>query len=79
MSLLIFLQVKVVTHKSPWEQLMTCKQHKQEQLKFFCEKCETLTCRDCQLMDHKDHKYQFLDQVCCFWFFFTFTVVRCSK
>ncbi|BFZ15770.1 hypothetical protein BsWGS_18809 [Bradybaena similaris] len=55
-------EVKVVTHKSPWEQLMTCKQHKQEQLKFFCEKCETLTCRDCQLMDHKEHKYQFLDQ-----------------
>ncbi|XP_035828446.1 E3 ubiquitin-protein ligase TRIM33 isoform X2 [Aplysia californica] len=55
-------QVKVVTSKSPWEQLMTCKQHKQEQLKFFCEKCEKLTCRDCQLLDHKDHKYQFLDQ-----------------
>ncbi|CAG5134573.1 unnamed protein product, partial [Candidula unifasciata] len=54
--------VKVVTNKSPWEQLMTCKQHKQEHLKFFCEKCETLTCRDCQLMDHKEHKYQFLDQ-----------------
>ncbi|CAL1538893.1 unnamed protein product [Lymnaea stagnalis] len=55
-------EVKVVTNKSPWEQLMTCKQHKQEQLKFFCEKCEKLTCRDCQLMDHKEHKYQFLDQ-----------------
>ncbi|XP_059160939.1 E3 ubiquitin-protein ligase TRIM33-like isoform X2 [Physella acuta] len=55
-------EVKVVTSKSPWEQLMTCKQHKQEQLKFFCEKCEKLTCRDCQLMDHKEHKYQFLDQ-----------------
>ncbi|KAH9518788.1 hypothetical protein Btru_006275 [Bulinus truncatus] len=54
--------VKVVTSKSPWEQLMMCKQHKQEQLKFFCEKCEKLTCRDCQLMDHKEHKYQFLDQ-----------------
>ncbi|BFZ05146.1 hypothetical protein BsWGS_08185 [Bradybaena similaris] len=54
-------EVKVVTNKSPWEQLMMCKQHKQEQLKFFCEKCEMLTCRDCQLMDHKEHKYQFLD------------------
>ncbi|KAI8783989.1 E3 ubiquitin-protein ligase TRIM33 isoform X1 [Biomphalaria glabrata] len=56
------VSAKVVTSKSPWEQLMMCKQHKQEQLKFFCEKCEKLTCRDCQLMDHKEHKYQFLDQ-----------------
>ncbi|CAG5133116.1 unnamed protein product [Candidula unifasciata] len=54
-------EVKVVINKSPWEQLMMCKQHRQEQLKFFCEKCEMLTCRDCQLMDHKEHKYQFLD------------------
>lgn len=23
----------------------------------FCETCDRLTCRDCQLLKHKDHKY----------------------
>ncbi|GFR97853.1 E3 ubiquitin-protein ligase TRIM33 [Elysia marginata] len=55
-------EVNIAVNKSPWEQQMMCKQHRQEELKFFCERCEKLTCRDCQLMDHKDHKYQFLDQ-----------------
>ncbi|RUS80711.1 hypothetical protein EGW08_011534 [Elysia chlorotica] len=55
-------EVDVAVNKSPWEQQMMCKLHKQEELKFFCERCEKLTCRDCQLVEHKDHKYQFLDQ-----------------
>lgn len=58
---------------------MMCKQHKQEQLKFFCEKCEMLTCRDCQLMDHKEHKYQFLDHVSwqCFQLFCVGFIFQC--
>ncbi|XP_046546043.1 E3 ubiquitin-protein ligase TRIM33-like isoform X1 [Haliotis rubra] len=43
------------------ESSLYCKQHKQEKLMFFCESCDILTCRDCQLVEHKDHKYQFLD------------------
>ncbi|XP_062852518.1 transcription intermediary factor 1-alpha isoform X2 [Trichomycterus rosablanca] len=38
-----------------------CEIHKQEPLKLFCETCDRLTCRDCQLLKHKDHNYQFLD------------------
>uniref|UniRef100_A0A4W5KVC4 B box-type domain-containing protein n=2 Tax=Hucho hucho TaxID=62062 RepID=A0A4W5KVC4_9TELE len=34
-----------------------CDIHKQEPLKLFCETCDRLTCRDCQLLKHKDHKY----------------------
>lgn len=34
-----------------------CNIHKQEPLKLFCETCDRLTCRDCQLLKHKDHKY----------------------
>ncbi|KAM7414981.1 hypothetical protein PAMA_019681 [Pampus argenteus] len=37
-----------------------CDIHKQEPLKLFCETCDLLTCRDCQLAKHKDHNYQFL-------------------
>ncbi|KAB0361319.1 hypothetical protein FD754_005475 [Muntiacus muntjak] len=32
-----------------------CPVHKQEQLKLFCETCDRLTCRDCQLLEHKEH------------------------
>ncbi|XP_066922859.1 transcription intermediary factor 1-alpha-like isoform X1 [Clytia hemisphaerica] len=39
-----------------------CKIHPQEQLKLFCANCEKLTCRDCQLIEHKDHRYQFIDE-----------------
>ncbi|XP_069495115.1 transcription intermediary factor 1-beta [Ambystoma mexicanum] len=38
-----------------------CSLHKQEPLMLFCDTCDTLTCRDCQLQSHKDHQYQFLD------------------
>lgn len=38
-----------------------CDIHKQEPLKLFCETCDRLTCRDCQLLRHKDHNYQFLE------------------
>ncbi|XP_035237028.1 E3 ubiquitin-protein ligase TRIM33 isoform X1 [Anguilla anguilla] len=39
-----------------------CPVHKQEALKLFCETCDTLTCRDCQLLEHKEHRYQFLEE-----------------
>ena len=40
---------------------MKCPVHKQELLVLYCETCDRLTCRDCQLQEHKDHKYHFLD------------------
>lgn len=36
-----------------------CPVHKQEQLKLFCETCDRLTCRDCQLLEHKEHRYKY--------------------
>ncbi|MGH0167569.1 UNVERIFIED_CONTAM: hypothetical protein FKN15_052700 [Acipenser sinensis] len=39
-----------------------CPIHKQEALKLFCETCDRLTCRDCQLQEHKEHRYQFLEE-----------------
>ncbi|XP_069048144.1 transcription intermediary factor 1-alpha isoform X1 [Lepisosteus oculatus] len=38
-----------------------CPIHKKEPLKLFCDTCDRLTCRDCQLLEHKDHRYQFLE------------------
>ncbi|XP_051789824.1 transcription intermediary factor 1-beta-like isoform X1 [Erpetoichthys calabaricus] len=43
------------------DRLLFCPAHRHEPLKIFCVTCEVLTCRDCQLHDHKDHKYQFLE------------------
>ncbi|XP_066489352.1 transcription intermediary factor 1-alpha [Tiliqua scincoides] len=39
-----------------------CPYHKKEQLKLYCETCDKLTCRDCQLLEHKEHRYQFIDE-----------------
>lgn len=36
-----------------------CVIHVDEKLSLYCETCNKLTCRDCQLEDHRDHKYKF--------------------
>ncbi|XP_052800130.1 E3 ubiquitin-protein ligase TRIM33-like isoform X2 [Mya arenaria] len=41
---------------------MYCEVHQLETLKLFCLTCEKLTCRDCQLEDHKDHNYQYIEK-----------------
>lgn len=46
------------------QKYLFCPVHSHEQLKLYCETCDKLTCRDCQLSDHKDHKYQFLSKAC---------------
>jgi hypothetical protein len=34
-------------------QPMTCQLHSDEILKFYCEKCTALICRDCRDLHHK--------------------------
>ncbi|KAM6364577.1 transcription intermediary factor 1-beta isoform 2-T2 [Pluvialis apricaria] len=43
------------------ERTVYCSVHKHEPLVLFCNTCDTLTCRDCQLDMHKDHQYQLLE------------------
>ena len=33
-----------------------CSQHRDEKLKFYCKECEVLSCRDCIVFSHKNHK-----------------------
>lgn len=40
-----------------------CEVHPQEALSFFCETCEKLTCRDCQLMNHPKHDFKPVSEV----------------
>ena len=36
-----------------------CAQHKGEVLKLYCEDCEKLICRDCTLVEHRQHNFKF--------------------
>ncbi|XP_038568332.1 transcription intermediary factor 1-beta [Micropterus salmoides] len=39
-----------------------CRIHPSEPLKLFCFTCKQVTCRDCQLMTHMNHSYQFVSE-----------------
>ena len=49
--------IQLPTKNSP-----TCKKHKGE-MKLYCFQCEQLICRDCTLVDHAGHKFDFVGDV----------------
>ena len=40
-----------------------CAKHTGETLKLFCETCQETICRDCTIVDHREHKYNFVADV----------------
>ncbi|KAK3753822.1 hypothetical protein QZH41_005375 [Actinostola sp. cb2023] len=42
------------------EKPMLCGKHKGKKQKLFCKTCEVLICRDCTIIDHKDHDICFI-------------------
>lgn len=48
---------------SQGDRSLRCQLHPQEKLSLFCETCDKLTCRDCQLSEHRDHKYKFAHEI----------------
>ena len=40
-----------------------CRKHTGETLKLFCQSCQKTICRDCTIVDHRDHKYDFVADV----------------
>ena len=40
----------------PTEHLCSQPNHEKEELKFYCKTCQSLTCRECILVLHKDHR-----------------------
>ncbi|XP_019633489.1 PREDICTED: uncharacterized protein LOC109476912 [Branchiostoma belcheri] len=40
--------------------LPTCPKHEDEKMKFYCETCKCPICRDCSVLQHKNHKYGYL-------------------
>ncbi|KAL9958097.1 hypothetical protein ACROYT_G035066 [Oculina patagonica] len=41
----------------------SCEKHDGEILKLFCQTCDHLICRDCAIIEHRDHKYSFLKDI----------------
>lgn len=37
-----------------------CGIHRSEQLKYYCETCNQAVCRDCVLIEHRQHKYNYI-------------------
>ena len=42
---------------------MNCQLHEDETLKFYCETCGMLICRDCMAIEHAGHKYDRIEKV----------------
>ena len=42
---------------------LNCPVHEDELLKFFCETCTTLICRDCMAIEHSGHSYDHLEKL----------------
>ena len=40
-----------------------CTKHTDEVLKLYCDTCQKIICRDCTIVDHRDHKYNFVADV----------------
>ena len=40
-----------------------CVKHTSEVLKLFCDTCQETICRDCTIVDHREHKYNFVADV----------------
>ena len=40
-----------------------CSKHEGKKFKLFCRKCDQLICKDCILIDHRDHDYKFVNDV----------------
>ena len=36
-----------------------CSHHPEETLKLYCNTCQALICRDCSIVDHRDHRFNF--------------------
>lgn len=46
-----------VVHRS-----LYCDDHPGEELRYFCNKCKQIVCRECTIVKHKTHKYTYMEE-----------------
>ncbi|KAK8746824.1 hypothetical protein OTU49_016838 [Cherax quadricarinatus] len=51
------------TTKTQVKKSLFCNVHTKEKLNLYCQTCDQLTCRDCQLIEHREHKYKFSEEM----------------
>ena len=61
-QILSLTEVKKLGSKALVKPSFCCK-HKGETLKLFCSTCQKTICRDCTIVDHREHKYDFVTDV----------------
>ncbi|XP_068214823.1 E3 ubiquitin-protein ligase TRIM33-like isoform X2 [Palaemon carinicauda] len=49
--------------KTQTKKSLFCNIHTKEKLNLYCQTCDQLTCRDCQLIEHREHKYKFSEEM----------------
>ncbi|XP_078586230.1 E3 ubiquitin-protein ligase TRIM33-like [Branchiostoma floridae x Branchiostoma japonicum] len=52
---------KPLTFKSQRQPI--CEEHNGEELRFYCQTCQSPICRDCLVLEHKDHVHGYLPKV----------------
>ena len=53
-------RIQLLTKQAPNS---TCQKHEGKRRKLYCFECEQLICRDCTLIDHAGHKFDFVKSV----------------
>ncbi|XP_063692757.1 E3 ubiquitin-protein ligase TRIM71-like isoform X3 [Bolinopsis microptera] len=60
---------QLLTHKELKENIAVtyvksenCVHHKEHELNLYCEPCDAMICRDCTLINHKNHNYGFVKE-----------------
>ena len=56
-------ELKYVKSSLSFDKPEFCTEHPAKKVKLFCLKCQLLICKDCALVKHKDHSYNFIDTV----------------
>lgn len=56
------LRQNTAVHAGAKKASFKCKEHTTKKVKLYCYDCEQLICRDCIIIDHAGHTYEFIDK-----------------
>lgn len=56
------LRQNTAVHATTKKATLKCEEHTTEEVRLYCYDCEQLICRDCIIIDHAGHKYDFINK-----------------